>query len=227
MTHLPADMRTSSISSRSRPAWFIFVLLTLCRTASADAPPGELNEAQFRVWIDEMKRAPRGPFKRIRWFCADGAVLPPGEGACRERGGGVQHGERNARALTLRSEGYLVANLLADVMPLEFVGDDPTLDVLRQILLEQFLIGVDDGWIFRRARYYRGAFQAEDEQAGARRLLMTMVDDKAWRESGALLAAARSGPSAAFDRRTEGGRPGAPARYRDRRRTIRALRLCE
>ena len=67
----------------------------------------------MRTWVDQMKSAPRGPFERIRWFCADGAVLPPGEGVCREHGGGVQHGEWNSRAQTLRNEGYLVASLLA------------------------------------------------------------------------------------------------------------------
>lgn len=158
----------------------LLVLSIACTTASADEHPAEMREAQLRALIEQMKRAQRGPFERIRWFCADGAVLPPTEGACRERGGGVQHGEWSTQALTLRNEGYLVANLLSDIKPLDFVGDDPNLDALRQILLERFLISNDDGWIFRQARYYRGALQEEDEQVGARRLLMALVDDKDW-----------------------------------------------
>jgi phosphohistidine swiveling domain-containing protein len=39
---------------------------------------------------------------------------------------------------------------------------------------------VDDGWIFRGARTYRGALQAEDEEAGARALVLAMLDDPAW-----------------------------------------------
>jgi len=158
----------------------ILALLIVCKTASANAQPGGLDEAQFRASINEMKDAPRGPFERIRWFCADGAVLPPTEGACREHGGGVQHGEWNAQVRTLRTDGYLIANLLSDISPPDFVGDDPDLDALRQVLLERFLIGNDDGWIFRQARYYRGALQEEDEQVGARRLLMALVNDKDW-----------------------------------------------
>ena len=38
------------------------------------------------------------------------------------------------------------------------------------MLIEHFLINADDGWILRKARFYRGALQDEDERAGARRL---------------------------------------------------------
>jgi len=160
----------------------VWLALLVGGAALADAPPDEADPAEYRSWIEQMKHAPRGPFERIRWFCADGAVLPPTEGACREHEGGVQHGEWNARALTLRSNGYLVANLLADIRPQDFVADSPRLNDLRQILLEQFLIANDDGWVFRQARFYRGAIQVEDEQAGARRLMMALVDDPAWRD---------------------------------------------
>lgn len=162
-------------------ASLLFALLSIDGTATADASPADESTDQFRAWIDEMKRAPRGPFEHIRWFCKDGAVLPAAEGACHEHGGGVQHGEWNTRTLMMRSKGYLVANLLADIKPPDFVGDNPSLDELRQILLEQFLIANDDGWVFRRARYYRGAMQVEDEQMGASRLLMALVGDKDWR----------------------------------------------
>ncbi len=159
--------------------------LLLCAGALAQpeppaaAPPPTAE--QMRAWIEQMKAAPRGPFSRIRWFCDDGTVLPPGPGACREHGGGVQHGEWNERTLALRAAGYHVATLLADLKTLDFVGPDAHLDELREILLEQFLIQNDDGWIFRSARFYRGALQAEDEQAGARSLLLALVDERDWR----------------------------------------------
>jgi len=145
---------------------------------TADVPP---STTQMRAWIEQMKTAPRGPFERIRWFCDDGSVLPPTPGACREHDGGVQHGEWNARTLTIRDAGYLVATLLADIKALDFVGPDAHLDDLRQILLEQFLIQNDDGWVFRSARFYRGALQVEDERAGARALLLALVDEADWR----------------------------------------------
>ena len=149
--------------------------------AADDALPVPADTTEMRTWIEAMKTAPRGPFRRIRWFCEDGTVLPPEPYACVPHGGGVQHGEWSERTLALRERGYLIANLLADLDPQAFVGDDAHLDELRQILLERFLLLFDDGWIFHRARFYRGAIQVEDERRQARALLLAMLDDPAWR----------------------------------------------
>lgn len=156
----------------------LILAMLLGARAHAESTP---SIEQMRAWVEQMKTAPRGPFERIRWFCDDGTVLPPGPGACREHDGGVQHGEWNARTLAIRAAGYPVATLLADIKTLDFVGPDAHLDELRQILLEQFLIRNDDGWVFRVARYYRGALQVEDERAGARALLLALVDEADWR----------------------------------------------
>ena len=40
------------------------------------------DASAHRALIVEMKQAPRGPFKRLRWFCNDGSVLPPKAYAC-------------------------------------------------------------------------------------------------------------------------------------------------
>lgn len=131
----------------------------------------------WQQWIDEMKQAPRGPFQRIRWFCRDGTVQPPVPYACRGHGGGVQHGEWNTQTQSLRNAGYHIANVLAEIKPHEFLQHHQAEHLLKQILLEQFLIEADDGWILRRARYYRGALQAEDEAASGQALL----HDPSWR----------------------------------------------
>jgi hypothetical protein len=55
------------------------------------------------------------------------------------------------------------------------------LDALSQILVERFLVDVDQGWILRGALGYRGAFQIEDEERGARALIERMLGDPAWR----------------------------------------------
>jgi hypothetical protein len=136
----------------------------------------------LRVWVEEFKASPKGPFERIRWFCADGSVLPPKAYACAKHGGGVQHGEWNERTVAMRQGGYAVANVLAGVDPAPFVGGNADLDTLKQILVERFLIDWDDGWIFRGARTYRGALQVEDEEAGALSLVLAMLADPAWRD---------------------------------------------
>ncbi|MEM7467489.1 MAG: hypothetical protein AAF387_11455, partial [Pseudomonadota bacterium] len=127
-----------------------------------------------------MKTGARGPFSRIRWFCKDGSIHPPKEYACKDLGGGVQHGEWSANTKSLRDDGYYIANVYADLndklVKKITIGDS----AFAQMLIEQFLIAADDGWILRKARFYRGAFQDEDERAGARDLLKSLVKQDEW-----------------------------------------------
>jgi len=157
---------------------FLLGLASWALPAAAKLP----NERELRSWIEGFKASPRGLFERIRWFCKDGSVLPPKAYACKNHGGGIQHGEWNQRGKALRAGGYSVANVLASLDPKAFVGSDADLWALQQILLERFLIGWDDGWIFRGARSYRGALQIEDEEAGSRAVVHAMLGDRAWRE---------------------------------------------
>ena len=80
-----------------------------------------------------------------------------------------------------RAGGYTIANLLGRLDPEEFTCDGADVEKLSQILLERFLIAADDGWIFRGAYSYRGAFQIEDEEDGSRRLVDAMIADPGWR----------------------------------------------
>ncbi len=134
-----------------------------------------------------MKSNPKGPFMRIRWYCRDGSVLPPEPYACRERGGGVQHGEWTDQVRHMRDNGYQVATVLADIDPEQFVRNGGFDGVLKQIILERFLIQADDGWIFRKALYYRGALQVDDETAVARQLLHHLAGLNRWRSDNFLV----------------------------------------
>lgn len=143
--------------------------------------PAELPDAPvLRGWIQDMKERERGPFSRIRWFCNDGTILPPDAYACVPHGGGSQHGEWTEQVKRLRGGGYFVANVLADLDVAEFLQRPDHRDAFNQMLIEQFLINVDDGWILRKARYYRGALQEEGERRGARRLLFKLAEDPRW-----------------------------------------------
>ncbi|MGI9303781.1 MAG: PEP/pyruvate-binding domain-containing protein [Gammaproteobacteria bacterium] len=140
----------------------------------------------MRAWIQEMKEADRGPFRRIRWFCQDGEILPPEPYACRPHGGGVQHGEWSKNTRKIRTAGYLIANLLASVDKRILTDKPERADLFKQILLEQFLISVDNGWIMRKAQFYRGAIQGEDERRVARDVLRTLARNPAWARQGYL-----------------------------------------
>lgn len=162
-------------------AWLLVALsavLAPAPRAAAQALPGP---EVLRGWIEGFKTSERGPFELIRWFCHDGTIRPARTG-CGGEGRGVQHGDWNPQARTLRDNGYAVGNVLVALEPQRFVGPNADLDTWKQILLERFLVGFDDGWIFRGAYGYRGAFQIEDEEKAARELILSMLADSRWRE---------------------------------------------
>jgi hypothetical protein len=140
------------------------------------------DDATLRSWVQAMKEAPRGPFERLRWFCNDGTILPPKEYACQEHGGGVQHGEWTDRVKLMRDNGYYIANVYADINPETFQENPAHLEIVKQMILERFLMDADNGWIFRKARYYRGALQTEDENRGGQSLLLALAKDPEWNQ---------------------------------------------
>ena len=148
--------------------------------AAAPAATADSTTAQYKRWIVEMKEQPRGPFSGIKWFCRDGRVLAPKDFACAGKGQGWQHGEWSDRTRQMRAQGYLVANLLAGLDVDKTLADPAFADAYAQWLVEKFLIATDDGWILRKAQYYRGAVQEEDERETARRLLIGMAGQPAW-----------------------------------------------
>jgi len=144
------------------------------------AGQGTDKTAEYGQWIAQMKASDRGPFSAIRWFCKDGRVLQPKDYACAAKGEGWQHGEWSDRTKQLRSDGYKVANVLAGIDARQAIATPDFPDTYAQLLVEKFLVGADDGWILRRAQFYRGALQEEDEREGARNLLLAMVMKPEW-----------------------------------------------
>jgi hypothetical protein len=157
-----------------------FFLAAFAAALTAEAQTELPDDATLRAWVQKMKESPRGPFKRIRWFCNDGTILPPREYSCREFGGGVQHGQWTDNIKLMRANGYYIANVYADIDPKKLQEDPQLAQILNQMILEQFLIDADEGWILRKAFYYRGALQTEDEIRGGRDLLLAMVNDLNW-----------------------------------------------
>ncbi len=140
----------------------------------------EQSKSQYRQWIAAMKTSERGPFARLRWFCSDGTVLPPKPYACGAHGGGHQHGEWSAETQKLRDQGFRIATLLAGIDAEKLISQDDFPEAWSQLLIEKFLMATDNGWIMRRAMFYRGAFQEEDERAGAKDLLHALAGSEQW-----------------------------------------------
>jgi len=155
---------------------YILIILLFCFSVTGWAThswPAATSD-DFSRWIEGFKSSKKGPFEKIRWYCKDGSVLPPQAGACTAHGGGIQHGQWNEQTRTLREAGYYIGNVLASAGTEVLIDKGGHRKHLKQILLERYLMSADDGWIFRGARYYRGALQVEDEIIGARRILIAL-----------------------------------------------------
>ncbi|HSN71713.1 MAG TPA: hypothetical protein VLT59_09385, partial [Steroidobacteraceae bacterium] len=173
------ESHTSTMAPRRTRATHRWLTIALCGIALT-AARAQADTEQYRAWIEDMKSNPRGPFASVQWFCNDGTVLPPKAYACREHGGGHQHGALSDHALELREEGYKVATLLAGFDADRIMAESDAVDTLAQLLIERYLVAADDGWILRRALFYRGAIQEEDERAGGRALLLELASDPEW-----------------------------------------------
>lgn len=140
------------------------------------------QEDTVRTLLSALKADERGPYLRIRWFCRDGSVQPPQGTPCAELGGGNQHAEMKPEARKLGRLGFHVGTILQGLDYEAFVDTEHANDRLRQLLLEAYLVQVDDGWVLRRARYYRGARQAEDEEQAGTELLERLLANADWTE---------------------------------------------
>ena len=168
--------------------------IPVASAANAESATDSALNPKLHALIKKLEEEPRGPFKQLRWFCNDGTIQPPKAYSCRERGGGRQHGQLREDVAKLREDGFAIANVLAAVDADELLRSPD--DALQQLLIEKFLIAYDDGWIFRRARFYRGALQADDEMAGARRIVKALLTQPQWRDDRLLVVydAARTLP---------------------------------
>ena len=115
-----------------------FVPSSLFASETTFETPAEV--LKYRVWVNEMEGLERGPFSRLRWFCNDGTVLPPRSYACKDHGGGFQHGEWSDKTLELRKQGYLVANILAGQDINKLVSNPDFRNIYAQILIEPLIL---------------------------------------------------------------------------------------
>ncbi len=162
---------------------FALALCVTCvRTDELWGSNRELTDKEVvfvQATISRMKQNARGPYRRLRWFCNDGTIQPPG-GSCRERGGGFQHGEFSDEAKALQELGIHVGTILRALDYESFFDAEDDNYRLKEYVLENYLIDTDDGWVLRRARYYRGARQIEDEQRQGQAFLEKMLADPVW-----------------------------------------------
>lgn len=124
----------------------------------------QLDSPAIKKKIETFKEDPRGPYRDLRWFCPDGSVVPPQE-RC-PRGGGKQRARYKEEVVALQQSNHIfLGQILATTKHEDFWDSDYNHSRLKQYQLERYLRSIDNGWILRKAQYYRGAIQAEDEAA--------------------------------------------------------------
>ncbi len=177
-----------------RPVFAVLMALHCLASAAqaaVDAFYPELDSAEVervRRAIDAYKADERGPYFRLRWFCRDETVHAPAGTPCRERGGGVQHAELKPEAEQLGDLGIHFGTILQTLDFAEFVDEAHDHYLLRELVVQRFLFDVDDGWVLRKARYYRGARQIEDEEKTGREFLERLLSRSEWVARNYLLA---------------------------------------
>lgn len=185
-------------------AWLLLNAAVLAGEAPAVTPPEASVLAEAREIVARMRDNPRGPYLRLRWWCADGSILPPKAYACVDRGGGVQHGEYSEDRVRLASLGWPVGTVVTALSWPELLDAENRHRRMRDLVVERYLQSSGDGWVMKQARTYRGHIQVEDEERFGRDLLVRMLEDNAWVKQNFLLVRelARTLPHHGGDDRT-------------------------
>ena len=140
----------------------IFTVILFFHLQSTAQKP--LDNAAIKYMVEKFKQDPRGPFKDIRWFCKDGTFVVPREGTC--PGGGVQRARYKDEVVALAKSNHVFLGQILSTTPKEEFWDATNNNSrLKQYQLEKYLRSVEDGWVLRKAQFYRGAYQVEDEEA--------------------------------------------------------------
>ncbi len=149
-----------------RNSIYITLFFGLCYFLNYAQHDQKLPIDYLKTQISNLKKDPRGPYKRIRWFCKDGSVREPRDPCPDSIGGGIQHASYKDEIVTIGDKHHIFfGDILAFTDKTDFWDANHQQSRLKQYQLSKYLASVDDGWITRRSRYYRGAIQSEDEEA--------------------------------------------------------------
>ncbi|WP_084399554.1 PEP/pyruvate-binding domain-containing protein [Pseudotamlana agarivorans] len=135
-----------------------------CLGLSSPVTAQDLPIEKIKSQIEAYKKDVRGPYHRIKWYCDDGTMREPKD-PCPDNIGGIQHASLKTDVEKLGNDHHIYfSNILAQNENEAFWDEAHNNSRLKQYQLVKFLQNADDGWIYRRGQFYRGAMQSEDEQ---------------------------------------------------------------
>jgi hypothetical protein len=128
--------------------------------------------------VTKFQDDPRGPYRDIAWFCADGTVVASVTGRCATEGGkNKQHARYKSEIIQLgKDEHIFLGQILTDTKQTAFWDDENDHSRMKQYMLGNYLAAIDDGWINRKGQFYRGALQVEDEMEWGRAYLNWLME---------------------------------------------------
>ena len=139
----------------------------------------EIPVDQIKNQIESYKNDQRGPYYRIKWFCKDGSIRDPKDPCPQNIGPGIQHATYKKEVETLAQKHHIYfGNILSYNDHDDFWDAGNDHGMVKQYQIVKYLTGVDDGWIYRKGRYYRGAMQSEDEETWGRNYFSKILSDK-------------------------------------------------
>lgn len=142
------------------------LLLSLIILFSTTIWSQKLSSDVIKAQIESYKNDIRGPYKDIRWFCTDGSIRQPKDPCPDNIGPGWQHARYKDAVLELSKSNHIfLGQILANSDKEAFWDAEQNHSRLKQYQIDKYLRLVDDGWIMKKGQFYRGAIQAEDEQA--------------------------------------------------------------
>ncbi len=134
-----------------------------------------LTNAEIGQLITEYRSDARGPYRGIYWFCSDGSTRAARD-PCPDDPRAHQHADyKPAIDRLMRDQQLYFGQLLTDTRYAAFWDAEQDHDRLKQYQLNDYLVGVDNGWILEQARFYRGAFQVEDEEEWGRKFFRWLL----------------------------------------------------
>lgn len=143
-----------------RVCFFVICFFLAFQTSQAQ----QVSNQEIANRIAEYKTLIRGPYLKIEWFCDDGTHRDSKD-PCPEEIGGIQHARYRKGIEQLQEKNHLYfADILAYTDRSDFWDANHEHSRLKQYQLNRYLMNNDDGWIMRKAQFYRGAIQNEDEE---------------------------------------------------------------